>query len=144
MNATNFWKLVFALIALLWFGTTLPGCAGEIVAMQASKMAGTSMTVLANKIPIDSGSMEATGTIDQPEYVVEALYVQGVRVTAQLKGAKITGRLYGQGSGGSNKIDPELAALIERYNSDPNNQTLARNIAEAVIRSHTTSQPSNP
>lgn len=117
----------------------IPGCAAEMAARESVKTAGLAATVLANKIPIESGEMDATGGLLNPKWTILAGSFNGILSTVQLEGVEVRGRLAGRGTGGSNTVDPELAAIIERSRANPNG--MLKELADYAYRLRNTEAP---
>lgn len=126
------------LLILTGHTLTLSGCAGELAALEGMKTVRTTATVLANKIPIQSGEMNVNTSIDDGCYTVWAGVFHGGFFQMRLDGVEVNADLAGRGTGGTNTVDPELAAIIMVCRDEP------KLLAEKVLEYYAAHNPVPP
>lgn len=107
-----FAKTIACVLLALLLG--LPGCVAMQAMDAATKTVHDVALVLAEKSNITETSAEAGASVEDPAWVIEGYWVQGVRVESRLRGVKASGKIRGSGSGPDKPLSPETLAELRR------------------------------
>lgn len=93
----NYAPAVLIFLLLAWLpACVLSGC-DRIQANTAEAIAMQNTKALIDKLPIDKGSVTATGSVQDPDYVIDGFYCMGFHGNIRLRGMTVNAAIAGNG-----------------------------------------------